>query len=1079
MKSIFVRLILFVALAASTTVRANTPFCYVWPATAAGTSLSAIPMSYMAMALDTGDVPYVVYSNPSMSNYATVIKYDGTAWVTVGNAGFSGTSAYDYRIAFDANNIPYVAYLTDAFNSKVNVRKLNGASWVAVGGVDINTADANAYDFTLDNAGTPYVAYEDQALNPNDRRFIVRKFDGSNWQYLGPSTGITTAGIASPSIKIDLSGRPVVAFRDYGLSLRMNVVRYDASGNYWASLAPYGLQCGNVYSIDLALSPTGQLYVAYPTSPYYYNGVWVRKYNETIGYWEDLEQQPGITHTRLENPKIKFSNAGELYLSCRDSLFGNGTSVFKFAGTGWIQAGPRGFSSPAYSYNLVMDHSDTPVLSFNESGTPSIRRLATSSFTPNSGDTNLCAGTTSVLSNTTAGGYWYYSNYSVASVTYYGTVNATGAGSTTVTYTKDGCYAATGINVLQSPPAVSVTGGGTFCDSTTISASTTAAGTIYFQGTNSYGTSTADPSTSVSIKKAGYYTFRLLGPNGCWGPASSVSVNIPGTPIAYAMTGGGSWCSGPGLPVGLSNSQFNYKYQLYRDGVPVSAEFSGNNQPIAFGTFTTPGVYKVYAIQNGNSCAKRPMSDSVVISQSSLPPVNAGNDIAVCPGGSVTLSASGATSYSWNNGVSDGVSFVPSSSGVYTVTGTDASGCTNTDQVIVTVNSLPIVNAGPDTTLVCPGAQIKLSGSGAATYSWDHGVVNNVSFLPTATAVYTVTGTDANGCVNTDQVSVTLNYPTVTPVSPINICNGQSVTLTAPAGYGTYTWKKNGNKLSPKTNTCTVGSGGNFTVSYATPGCGTITLAPAAVVMNSFPPKPAVTPSAASICTGSAQVFSGPSGYGYQWYNNTTPITGATNQTYSSSVAGSYKLITNNNGCASPSSNVAKLTINPLPQGTFYVKKVNANGSLVLTAKQTNAAYVWYRNGNPISGATSINYTATMGGVYKLKVTKTTTGCFSWSNDTTITVNYVGPRPSQDYPGLAEDEGEERISVYPNPSTGIFRIQSAGSYKAVVRDMQGRLVSEKADATELDLTSQSAGIYLLQLFDADGSMVESIRLTRQ
>jgi gliding motility-associated-like protein len=76
------------------------------------------------------------------------------------------------------------------------------------------------------------------------------------------------------------------------------------------------------------------------------------------------------------------------------------------------------------------------------------------------------------------------------------------------------------------------------------------------------------------------------------------------------------------------------------------------------------------------------------------------------------------------------------------------------------INSLPIVNAGPDQVLCEPGSStpsdVTLSGSGAVSYTWDNNVTNNVAFTPPAgTTVFTVTGTDANGCTDTDQVSVT------------------------------------------------------------------------------------------------------------------------------------------------------------------------------------------------------------------------------------------------------------------------------------------------------------------------------------
>ncbi|TXI87308.1 MAG: hypothetical protein E6Q37_02335, partial [Crocinitomicaceae bacterium] len=80
------------------------------------------------------------------------------------------------------------------------------------------------------------------------------------------------------------------------------------------------------------------------------------------------------------------------------------------------------------------------------------------------------------------------------------------------------------------------------------------------------------------------------------------------------------------------------------------------------------------------------------------------------------------------------------------------NGCVSLiDSIFVTVQALPTVQAGADLS-VCAGQSVTLNGSGASTYAWDLGVLNGVSFVPTATATYTVTGTDANGCTNTDQV---------------------------------------------------------------------------------------------------------------------------------------------------------------------------------------------------------------------------------------------------------------------------------------------------------------------------------------
>ncbi|MCZ2483924.1 hypothetical protein G9H64_13250, partial [Aquirufa nivalisilvae] len=104
------------------------------------------------------------------------------------------------------------------------------------------------------------------------------------------------------------------------------------------------------------------------------------------------------------------------------------------------------------------------------------------------------------------------------------------------------------------------------------------------------------------------------------------------------------------------------------------------------------------------------------------------------------LSGSGASTYAWDNGISNGVEFTATETKTYTVTGTDANGCTNTATTTVTVNTPPTVSA-TQSQAVCAGTKVTLSGSGASTYAWDNGISNGVEFTATETKTYTVTGT--------------------------------------------------------------------------------------------------------------------------------------------------------------------------------------------------------------------------------------------------------------------------------------------------------------------------------------------------
>ncbi|MDA9666464.1 T9SS type A sorting domain-containing protein [bacterium] len=166
-----------------------------------------------------------------------------------------------------------------------------------------------------------------------------------------------------------------------------------------------------------------------------------------------------------------------------------------------------------------------------------------------------------------------------------------------------------------------------------------------------------------------------------------------------------------------------------------------------------------------------------------LPNVSAGTDAAVCIGGPVTLVGSGASTYTWDNNITNAVAFIPTSSLTYKITGSDVNGCTNTDSLQITVNDLPNIDAGQDTS-ICEGQSIALNASGALTYNWENNITNATAFTPISTTLYTVTGTDNNGCINTDQVTITLNNNPLVSLFPFTpICNANSSTVPLTGGF--------------------------------------------------------------------------------------------------------------------------------------------------------------------------------------------------------------------------------------------------------------------------------------------------------
>ena len=180
--------------------------------------------------------------------------------------------------------------------------------------------------------------------------------------------------------------------------------------------------------------------------------------------------------------------------------------------------------------------------------------------------------------------------------------------------------------------------------------------------------------------------------------------------------------------------------------------------------------------------------DTTLISVFARPIVSAGLDSENCQFEQNILSGSGAMFYQWDNNVINGVPFVQNiGTLLYHVTGTDAFGCVNNDSVEIVVHPLPIVFGYPDTS-VCQDEWITLYGGGAQSYSWDNQVVNGIAFQQNpGNEVYTVIGTDTNGCQNVANVNVTVwpnpvSFFTVTANDLMFNFNNQS------SGAVSYSW---------------------------------------------------------------------------------------------------------------------------------------------------------------------------------------------------------------------------------------------------------------------------------------------------
>lgn len=202
----------------------------------------------------------------------------------------------------------------------------------------------------------------------------------------------------------------------------------------------------------------------------------------------------------------------------------------------------------------------------------------------------------------------------------------------------------------------------------------------------------------------------------------------------------------------------------------------------------TPTVTTTYTVICSASGCSNSATQQVTVYQ--LPSISAiSNATAVCTGQTATLTASGGAVYNWMPGNLSGttVTVSPSLFTTYTITGTDANGCTNQAFLALGVNPLPNVTVTPTSVTVCSGSSATLTASGAVNYSWLPGNGSGASIVitPTASMVYTVTG-DNGSCSNVATHTLSLiPSPTVTlNASKSEVCPGQSVVLSAGGASG-------------------------------------------------------------------------------------------------------------------------------------------------------------------------------------------------------------------------------------------------------------------------------------------------------
>jgi hypothetical protein len=557
----------------------------------------------------------------------------------------------------------------------------------------------------------------------------------------------------------------------------------------------------------------------------------------------------------------------------------------------------------------------------------------------------------------------------------FGTFTTSGTYSVLATSASTSCAATmigTAVVSINSLPTTnSMTGGGAYCAGGSgvaigLGGSQTGVNYQLYNGATTVGSVVAGSGLSFSFGTfTASGTYSVLATSASTSCAAAMtgtaSVSINPLPTAYSMTGGGAYCTGgPGMGIGLGNSQSGVNYQLYRGATLVGSAVSGTGGAFSFGTFTTSGTYSVLATNATTSCTAA-MSSTTTVSVNALPSTfSMSGGGAYCSGGSGVIVGLGGSqsgvNYQLYNGASATGSPVSGSgsslsfgtlttSGTYSVLATSAStSCT----AAMTGTASISINAKPTTYSMTGGGAYCSGGSGVAV-----GV-----------------GSSQSG------VNYQL-YKGATPVGSSVAGDGSSLS------FGTFT------------------TSGNYSVA-ATDVSTSCTTAMSGTASISIDPLPAVfsTTGGGGYCIGGSGVAVGlggsESGINYQLYNGATMVGSAVVGSGSSfsfgtfTTSGAYSVLATNalTSCAAAMSGTTLVSINPLPTafsltgGGSYCSG-GSGVSLGLGGSETGVNYQLYNGASAVGSVvvgigSALSFGSfTAAGDYSVVATNASTGCTS------------------------------------------------------------------------------------------------------
>ena len=587
----------------------------------------------------------------------------------------------------------------------------------------------------------------------------------------------------------------------------------------------------------------------------------------------------------------------------------------------------------------------------------------------------------------------------------------------TTTYTITGTDVNTCTNTINSVVTVNQTPSltvnpATICGGTNATLTASGASTYTWSpatalNTTSGATVTASPTITTN------YTVTATDINGCTNSdttsvfvVTTLTVNIANTAICL------------GSSTSLTASGANTYTWNPASGLSATSGASVTANPTVTTTYSITGM--------SGTCSA---STTTTLTVNSLPDITV-NSGTICVGQqTVTLTAGGATSYSWipSTGLNatSGATVIanPTVTTTYTITGT-AGTCSASATTTLTVNALPVITVNSGT--ICAGQQtLTLTAGGALTYTWSPVLGLNttsgsiVAANPTVTTTYTITGTDANTCTNSVSSVVTVNQAPTIKVNPATICEGTNAILTA-SGASTYTWSPASGLSS--TSGASVTASPTVTTNYtiaATDFNGCTNSINSVVTINQIPTI-LISSTKDTICSGQKVTLNASGATNYTWMPggisspslNVNPINSST-----------YSVIGYNLLCTS-SLQTYTIVVNPLPIVIGNAVPHNSlcgynNGGvpkITVSGGTASYNYQWYNDSILIPNAINDSLNNIGPGTYSVLITDSK-GCVATGGATTFTVTGSGLITASISPVYTNDQAPVNVT-FTSLSTG-------------------------------------------------------------